>query len=305
MSTGISTGVAIYQGDREKDLDLIRATGATWCRVDLYWPVIQRGGPDSFDFSQADPVIKGIRARGMKPLGILNSFPGWVLEGSEARQFAKFAAECVKHYRCPAYEIWNEPNYRGNFPQSAGTYTAMLRAAYRAIRRVDKSCRIISGGCAPASTTATSYAPAEWLRLIYANGGKGSFDAVGHHPYCFDAHTMPGDQKDWSAWFQMYGTEPSIRSVMADNGEAKKLVWATEFGAPTNGPGWTVTEPEQAKMISRALELWPTYKWAGPMFIYSHRDRGTDTSDRENFFGIHRFNGTAKPAVAAMAAASR
>ena len=34
----------------------------------------------------------------------------------------------------------------------------------------------------------------------------------------------------------MYGTYPSLRSTMTDNGDGGKKIWATEFGAPTNGP---------------------------------------------------------------------
>jgi len=41
------------------------------------------------------------------------------------------------------------------------------------------------------------------------------------------------------------------------------------------------------------------------MVLYQLRDRGTDTRDRENFFGLQRADGTGKPAYRAVASAIR
>ncbi len=68
-------------------------------------------------------------------------------------------------------------------------------------------------------------------------------------PYCWPA--FPGDTEHWTAWHQMYGNSPSLRSVMGDNGDAGKRIWATEFGAPTDGPpGSYVSEGTQAAWSS-------------------------------------------------------
>ncbi|HEY6068588.1 MAG TPA: hypothetical protein VIU81_07815, partial [Gaiellaceae bacterium] len=103
----------------------------------------------------------------------------------------------------------------------------------------------------------------------------------------------------------MYGTSPSLRSIMADNGDSGKQIWATEFGAPTGGPeGAFVAEQVQAAMLKRAFDLFPTYDWAGPMFWYSGRDLGTAPDTSENFYGILRHDFSTKPAYAAYAAAT-
>jgi hypothetical protein len=84
---------------------------------------------------------------------------------------------------------------------------------------------------------------------------------------------------------------------MTDNGDAGKKIWATEFGAPTNGPsGSHVSESTQASMLTRAFSLWTGYAWSGPLFSYQGRDRGTDRSTREDFFGLVRADWSAKPA---------
>src|SRR2546421_7283932 len=91
-------------------------------------------------------------------------------------------------------------------------------------------------------------------------------------------------------------------------------VWATEYGAPTAGPGVTATtsdyqldaapdhvsEDLQAVMASESVELAKSSPAIGALFWYTPTDGGTDTSSRENFFGLRRFDGTPKPAYSAL-----
>jgi polysaccharide biosynthesis protein PslG len=121
---------------------------------------------------------------------------------------------------------------------------------------------------------------------------------VAHHPYCWPAY--PGEVQSWSAWYQMYGASTSLRTTMVANGDGAKKIWATEFGAATNGPtGSFVSEATQASMLTRAYELFRSYDWAGPLMWYAGRDQGTTTDTRENFFGILRNDFSVKPSYAA------
>jgi hypothetical protein len=56
-------------------------------------------------------------------------------------------------------------------------------------------------------------------------------------------------------------------------------------------------------MVTRAFQLFRSYKWAGPVFWYAERDLGTGTTTRENFFGVLRNDFSPKPAFAAYKAA--
>jgi hypothetical protein len=67
---------------------------------------------------------------------------------------------------------------------------------------------------------------------MYANGAKGSFDALGYHAYSF--RELPDTYG--SGWSQMAQTSPSPRSMMIRNGDGNKPIWVTEFGAPSGGP---------------------------------------------------------------------
>jgi hypothetical protein len=209
----------------------------------------------------------------------------------------------VRHYAAlgvHAYEVWNEANTPAFWTPSpnVAAYAALLKAAYPAIKDADPQATVLTAGTAPAPSDGTSISPVDFLKGLYANGAKGSFDAVAHHPYCWPAY--PGDAQGWSAWYQMFGASTSLRTVMTANGDGAKKIWATEFGAPTNGPaGSYVTESQQAEMLQRGFTLWRSYDWAGPMLWYAGRDLGTATDTRENFFGIMRNDFTKKPAFAA------
>jgi polysaccharide biosynthesis protein PslG len=332
---GISAGGAIQDSGARaltRELDALERAGSRWLRVDINWAQIQRGGRTSYDWDAIDRVVRRGRARGMKILGTIVYTPAWARPsgtsatyGPDPATYAFFARRAVAHYSAMGvhtYEVWNEPNAPAFWTPApnATSYTRLLQAAYPAIKAADPTATVLTGGTAPELTEGTSVvpidwlngiyadsdrvAPVDWLTGIYANGGRGFFDAVSHHPYCWPE--MPGRATAWSAWHQMYGTSPSLRSVMVDNGDGAKRIWATEFGAPTNGPsGSHVTEAEQADMIARAYRRWSDYGWGGPLFAYSGRDLGTSTSTRENFFGLVRRDFTRKPSFGAYRTAAR
>jgi polysaccharide biosynthesis protein PslG len=311
---GIATGGDIQDEDPAtlaRDLDLVQATGSRWVRVDINWSQIQAKGPSSYEWGAVDRVVEGATARGMKVLGIIVYSPAWHrpahTDGPDPATYAGFAAKAAAHYSAlgvDAYEVWNEPNIGFWTPKpDPAAYAQLLRAAYPAIKAADPEATVLAGATAPASTGATNIAPVEFLRRVYASGGGGYFDAVSHHPYAWPAN--PGEAQPWSSWYQVYGTNPSLRSVMIDNGDAAKRIWGTEFGAPTGGPqGSHVSEAQQAQMVTRAYELWSSYEWAGPLFTYEGRDLGTSNSTRENFFGLAHHDFTPKPAFEAYRAAA-
>lgn len=322
---GISPGGAIQSSPKlRRDLNTMERAGARWLRVDINWAQIQRRGRNSYDWEAIDRVVRGARARGIQVLGGIVYTPAWARPsgtsatyGPDPATYALFARRAVRHYSAMgvhAYEVWNEPNVSAFWTPApnAVAYTRLLQAAYPAMKAADPRATVLTGGTAPAATDVpsggpldwlepgdgTGVGPVEWLGQIYANGGRGFFDGVAHHPYCWPA--MPGQAEAWSAWYQMYGSDPSLRSLMVGNGDGAKKIWATEFGAPTDGPAGThVSESVQASMIARAYGVWSGYEWGGPLFIYSGRDQGTSPSTNQNFFGLVRKDFSRKPAFGA------
>ena len=98
-------------------------------------------------------------ARGMKVLGVLNSTPTVgggagtpALSGHPAdnAQYAEFVSMVATRYKgkVSAYEVWNEPNGKssGSPTPDAAQYTALLKAAYVAIKAADPNAIVVAAG---------------------------------------------------------------------------------------------------------------------------------------------------------------
>jgi polysaccharide biosynthesis protein PslG len=321
---GTSTGWKqpwLSSTDQARNLDSQKAMGAQIVRFDINWTSIQNGGPTSYNWAPFDAVVQGLNARGMKALGMIAYTPAWARPAgttdkyapTNVADYANFCEATARHYAPMGvhnWEVWNEPNLSAFFQPrpDVAKYTAMLKGCYARIKAVDPAATVVTGGTAPAlactTSTCATLSPVQFLQGVYANGGGGSFDAVGHHPYSFPY--APSTIADWSAWYQMFGTNPSLRSVMTANGDSAKKIWGTEWGAPTNGPlgSGFVSESVQAAHVTEAYRLFGSYSWAGPLFVYNFHDNGADTSTKENFFGMIRYDWSQKPGYAAYRAAA-
>jgi hypothetical protein len=298
-------------------LDQLKATGAKRARFQMIWSNVQSGGRDYYYWRPYDDLVNGLVARGIKPLAVLTTTPAWaraagctveICEPADPAVFADFAAKAVTRYRAlglKEWEIWNEPNVEAFYrPRpDAVRYAALLRAVGPAIKAADPEATVITGGLAPADDAPDGaggfrrIAPVNFIAQVYREGVRSSFDAVGWHPYTFPR--LPGTANAFDAWHQLDAAASNLRSIMVAHGDAGKQVWATEFGAHTNpaGEGY-VDEARQAEILDQGISQWRAFAWAGPMFVYRYQDSGTDQSDREQFFGLIRYDGTPKPALA-------
>ncbi len=328
---GIASGSSLTtmnQASLNTQLQAIAKLGVTWIRYDFDWSQIQPDNSQKYDWSQYDMLVSLSNKYHLHILGILDYTPAWArpINCNNAKcapanpaNFATFAATVAKRYgtnRVAAWEIWNEPN-SVNFWQPTSSpvlYTKLLRLTYGAIKSVEPNVVILTGGLSPQSTDGQSYSPLDFLNAIYAQGARPYFDAVADQPYTFPL--SPSSNAD-DAWNQMASGTNSLRESMVVEGDAQKKIWITEFGAPTGGPGpiSTITDPNltnqpyvvdeslQAKILTDALILYKQYSWAGPFFVYTYQDAGTDQSTNENFFGLVRYDGSPKPAYDAFVTA--
>jgi len=297
---------------QSSQLAAMRAIGITSIRLDANWDWVQYAGPGTFDWTLLDQVVRSVRAAGMSVDLIIDGCPPWAAaagasgdaspQPASSGQYADFAAEVAARYAPEGvnmFEIWNEPN-RGQSWQprpNPAAYTAILVQASRAIRKVDPSAFIISGGLGPAVTNGTNISPVSFLEAMYADGAKGSFNAVGYHPYSYPA--MPNTYEAWSGWSQMSQTSPSIRSIMTSHGDSSIPVWITEVGAPSSGPdGVGVTA--QANEFTQAITDAQNTSWVGGLYLYSWQDEGTDQTNNEDWFGLLTAAGAQKPAYTAV-----
>jgi hypothetical protein len=311
---GVAAGGNMHNlgaGELGRELDTYRAGGARWIRIDINWQLIQRNGPDTFDWGSFDRVVQAAEARGLSVLGGILYTPAWARPAgtddtyppSDLSTYARFAAAVAAHYApmgVHTWEIWNEPN--AGFWKPAPDperYARMLELAYPAIKAADPSALVVSAGLSPygarGDASATAMNPLTFLERMYAAGVNGSFDALGWHPYNFTGIFF----HPASAWSQVAETKPSARSIMVANGDGDKQIWGTEFGAPTGNAGDAVSEAAQAQLVTQGYAKWKTLPFAGPLFWFSFRDAGRNLGDREQNFGLLHFDFTPKPSFAA------
>jgi hypothetical protein len=290
-------------------LEQMKSIGITSVRVDAswYWGQPTEGGP--FNWAPLDQVVASLQQVGLSVDLDINQTPSWAgistaggsswAQPASAAAFATWAGAVAARYDSKGvqlFEIWNEPNLVGSWEPAPdpAAYTADLKAAYAAIKAVDPSATVISGGLAPAANTSTSYDPRTFLQDMYADGAGGSFDGVGDHPYSYPA--TPDEFETWSGWSLMDQTSPSLRSIMAANGDSDKKIWITEFGAPTIDS--SVGDSGESTDLVEAIDQAKSTSWIGSLYIYTWEDVTTDAS---NGFGVLNTDGSQKPAYSAVA----
>lgn len=288
---GIATGGSIAWYDDAKlakELDGYAALGATWIRFDIAWSAVERQ-QGVYDWAVYDRLVSKVRERGLNTLAMVGYTPAWArVSGAtddkypprDVADYASFAQKVVERYAprgVKAYELWNEPNLGCCFwkpkadPQR---YTALVRAAYPRMKAVDPSITVLTGGTSPADTTLTDVSPPKFLKDMYANGLKGNFDALSHHPY-YGPHPI-NSFKHWSSWSQMMADTDrgrSLRNQMVDNGDGDKKIWASEANMLVQSAcidGYCATEKRQAEMIKEAIDAWRSYSWAGVLTMYNY-----------------------------------
>ncbi len=321
---GSSTGWRLpymSAADQDHTLSEIEATGVTWVRFDISWSTVQSAGRDSWNWAPYDALISRVHAHNLRVLATLTYSPAWANGGHSyanggddhwgpvnPADYARFAGAAAQRYGSRGvhvYEIWNEPNH-GPFwhAPNVATYTSMLKQSYTAIHQADPDAFVITGGTSPAPDGVQEIAPVTFLKGIYANGGKGSFDAVGHHPYSYPYGISTAAV--WNAWQQMAWSDfpsamrpaqSSLREVMVANGDDGKRIWATEWGFPTaTHPGKDVTEAAQGDLLAQGMRAWQRYPWAGALIVYSIQDNGGS----DDGFGLLRADWSRRPAFAAV-----
>jgi len=311
-------------------LDDAKNAGVHWIRLGVQWSDVQAGGPNSWSWTGSDKVVDSANARGIKVLALLTYSPKWAIDPqyqsintkgewekyrpSNVNDFANFAGSAATHYSQKGvhhFEIWNEAN-NGNFYKpttDVAHYTQMLNASYNTIKTADPNAVVISSGLSPyghyGQMTSTNINPLNFLEGMYANGAKGHMDAIGWHPYNWDSGS-PTQAVVWNAFYQMYGTTPSVLSIMQNNGDNKKI-WMTEFGYPVGADSpKSVTynnEPLQAQYLTEAYNKVISSSWAGPLFWYNYRDEAFGSSNES--YGIKRADGSNRPSWNAYKVASQ
>ena len=244
------TAEDVFAGDddyRTSNLSAMAAIGIGTIRQTFDWSQIERT-PGAYDFSYHDDFVAQASAHGIRILPLLFNAPAFhrpdagriTCPPRRMDAFASFARAVAQRYGrggslwrerpdvpanpMTAYQIWNEPSlgqYWCRHP-NARRYVAMLRAASRAIKGVDRRARIVTAGI-PSSRLRSAVPADRYINAMYRAGARRWFDSLGVNPYPRDVH-------------QLRGSLATTRAIMNRHRDRRGRLWITEIGWGDRGP---------------------------------------------------------------------
>lgn len=269
-------------------LDLMRAAGFGWIRMDLRWDLVQPHGPDDWQWHQMDQVIHSALGRGFQVFPTLSSIPRWANDGQgsqkpgPAHHWIRFVEAVAQRYLglLHYYGIDNEPN---RFISATMYRRQLLAPAAQIIRQFDPQAKI----CGPELSTEGDWRG--WLRELMEQTGPQFLDVVTVHSYQKTGREVlkhvvgPQSLKMWLTWQQ------PVREILRQVGLGNKPLWLTEVGWNTA----EVSEAEQASYYDQLLEGMQAEVPIDVLMCYQHVDEPHPT-----WWGILHEDLTPKPAYA-------
>jgi polysaccharide biosynthesis protein PslG len=302
-------------GLRRAELDLVRRSGARWVREEVRWNEIEPR-PGMMRWEKIDGVMAQAARRRLRVLPLLIGTPPWVAAvehrlPTDPGGFAAFVARVVGRYGTrgtfwrgrPAgarrlaprvFEVWNEPfvpQFAGG-QVSAARYARLFRAAAAAGRRANPDTRYLLA----ADTTYVTRGGhvRQWIPDLFAAVPELRRWVWGLAVHPYSGAESPRVYTPGASRFQFL----RLREVRREWG-GNPRVWVTELGWSTCPAGNDcVSEDRQARYIHDAFAMARAADLrVGAFFVYHLRDfRPADPHDREEWFGLRRPDGSAKPA---------
>jgi polysaccharide biosynthesis protein PslG len=290
-------GVSTHQG-RNPDrfnIELASNLGASIVRLDIPWSDIEHNG--RFEFAKYNNLVNRLRANGTFLLLVLayghpehsdgaaeNGLPLPPHTPEQRAAYAKYAQAVATQYRGPdiAYEIWNEPNLAWFWAPrpNASDYGDLLTAASQAIRNIEPTATIITGGLANQDN------PPSFLKVLAQTGALADVTGITLHPYRRDA------------------PEKSLHDISAFERASSPdhpPLWITEWGYSDAWSAEVVPKAARqrsAAMIAR-LMLTAAMAKVKALIVYDLIDDGRSPLDQESSFGLFDYEFKPKPAAAA------
>jgi hypothetical protein len=309
----VSSGVPPAQA-----AELSAAAGATVARYPLDWWSLEpeRDAPDMFEWRRYDAVYESLLARGITPLFLPTSSPPWARDAEDRDcyvrrsclyppseemlgEWQQFIAYAASRYPDADFEIWNEPNYPGQWRSGLdpARYGRLLASAADALASVDPAIKVYSGGLAmtprdgwidPATFVE------EMLAAVPESPGLG-IDGIGVHLY---------PHGDLSASGAALSTLDAVRDSLIAAGLAEMPAYVTELGESTSGPG-AVSETVQSERLLAALAALRVRPDVSGIILHTLFDRAEfPRADVEYGFGVLTEDLEPKRAFCALTAAA-
>ncbi|HEY1012388.1 MAG TPA: hypothetical protein VGE07_06740 [Herpetosiphonaceae bacterium] len=286
----VSLGNRVRSDEMETMIALMREAGVQWNREEISWDHVQfapggpfRWGGDAAGFYNYDRAIQLQADAGIQMLGLLDYNPAWFKSKNPHPEewiddWGDYVYQTVARYgrdrgQIKYWEIWNEPNLAASGYESGlydvADYVRVLKVAQAAIRSADPEAKIVLGGVANiwSEVPANAYDTVDYLTRIADEGGWGTFDILGLHPYRPTPPEDPARRRDISQTFRQEMDEVDLLL----GGLGRKPIWFTEIGWSTQSDG-DVDELEAAAWMQRFMLLSLTRPGVEKVFWYDFRD---------------------------------
>ena len=189
-------------------------------------------------------------------------------------------------YAITTFELGNEPYFGGMTPTS---YAETVLPTLEAVHDLGLPAKLILPSYIYGTNT-------NWIDTLYQRipNLNELFYAFADHPYWY-GHS-PDQGGDGNSPFERIDT---LRAKMAEHGAGDKPLFITEYGESTADCGSEcVSESVQAEHLKTMLDaIVSRPDWGVELFtVFQLHDWATNSSDREQQFGLLRQDGTPKPA---------
>lgn len=316
----------LFDGGMDADMQQVTSAGFTTVLQQFPWKLLNPS-PGQYDWSQSDAIMAASARHGLNVIARVDEQPSWVAVNfpgvvatppPNVQDYASFLSAMATRYKGQvlAYQIWNEPNlwyeWGGHGKMSATGYTALLKAAYTAIKAADPQAVVIGGNMTPTGTNDGDVAirDTDFLQQMYQAGAKPYFDVLGAHAagYGHAPNAAPGSDPanpDRSFYFRRV---EDLRAIMVQNGDSGKQMWLTEFGWTIDNvnPAYSwygVDERTQANYLVQAYQLGKTYPWMGMMSVWNFNFAWmSPPPDEKSFWSIMNPDHTPRQAYASLQA---
>ncbi|MBQ0032506.1 MAG: hypothetical protein KBT68_06865, partial [bacterium] len=216
---------ATEYGTRVKAAQMMKDIGFGWSRCDFKrweaWDAKNRAREWRRFDAVAQDVVQAGRLDLLGVIGYPTKRKGVSKNDKELAQWESFIRDLVRRYgkSIRVWEICNEVNVeRFNPGLDYETYAENLARAYRVIKGVDPTLRVTTSGIARIDTNCVD--------RIYRKIGNSCFDILNVHWYNLTG--LPEGN--------LSGKLRNLRKLMAENGDADKPIWLSEFGYATQTP---------------------------------------------------------------------
>lgn len=284
-------GLSINDKPLTRAVTLAAGLGARSIRIDAPWSRIEDANGQLRMLPELDAMVDQCVTSGVVPLLILAyghpRYGGDKPTSPEAvSAFSRYAAFVVSHFKGKVrlYDLWNEWNtHTGKTrPASADEYIQLATAVSKAVKAVDPSVRLLSGGISDLGLGKG------WIERFLSLGGHKWVDGLSIHPY---------------NWFYRDLRTPEAAMALVDDltaqldavGATSMPIYVTEVGWPSFSGRYGRTDAEVESYLSRFMLLAASRKRVAGVWWYCLRDQGQDISNKEHRFGLLQFDYSRKP----------